>query len=137
MDILREGLADALFNERLVAFDQRGQGIGVEIRVLLGARLALGGGKQFLERIGELVRLGAHLEHDIAVHVDEAPVAVVGEPPVARQRCQPFDGLVVQTEIQDGVHHPRHRFAGTGANRHQQRIVSVAEALALLGFDSR
>src|SRR3712207_8058578 len=32
--------------------------------------------------------------------------------------------------VQDRVHHPRHRLARAAADRHEQRVVVVAEALA-------
>ena len=38
-----------------------------------------------------------------------------------------FSHLVVQTEVQDGVHHTRHRSTGTRTDRDEQRILLVAE----------
>ena len=66
---------------------------------------------------------------DLAVHLDEPPVGVVREARVARRLGQPFDRHVVQPEVEDRVHHPRHRDRGAAANRDEQRVVQVAEAL--------
>src|SRR5690606_13858448 len=67
---------------------------------------------------------------DVAEHLDEAPVGVPGEPRVAGPGGEPLDGAVVEAEVEDGVHHPRHRLARPGADRDEQRVAGVAEALA-------
>ena len=77
-----------------------------------------------------LERVLRNLEHDVAEHLDEAAVAVVREAAVARARLEPLDGLVVQPEVQDRVHHAGHRELGAGADRHEQRILDVAELRA-------
>ena len=69
-------------------------------------------------------------EHHVGIHGDEAPVAVVGEAPVAGFLRQRLDGHVVEAEIEHGIHHARHRRARAGAHRDQQRIFAVAEFLA-------
>ncbi len=69
-------------------------------------------------------------EHHVRIHGDEAAIAVIGEAAVARQFRQRLDGLVVEAEIEHGVHHARHRGAPAGAHRDQQRIVGIAEDLA-------
>ena len=43
---------------------------------------------------------------------------------------QTFNSLVVQTEVQDGVHHAGHGSASAGTNGHQQRVLWIAELLA-------
>ena len=67
---------------------------------------------------------------DLAVHLDQPPVRVVGEARVAGRRGEPLDRLVVQAEVEDRVHHPRHRDRGARADRDEQRVGRVAEALA-------
>ena len=74
--------------------------------------------------------LVADAEHDVGIHGDEAAIAVIGEAAVAGFLRQRLDGLVVEAEIEHGIHHARHRGARAGAHRHQQRIVLVAEGLA-------
>mmetsp|Transcript_88739 Transcript_88739/g.173566 ORF Transcript_88739/g.173566 Transcript_88739/m.173566 type:complete len:234 (-) Transcript_88739:408-1109(-) len=52
-------------------------------------------------------------EHDVRIHLHEAPVAVEGEAPVTRAPRQALDRLVVQPEVEHGVHHPGHGGAGS------------------------
>ena len=66
-------------------------------------------------------------QHHVGIHLDEAAVAVVGEPLVARLGGQAFDGLVVEAEVEDGVHHAGHGRARARAHRDQQRRGRVAE----------
>ncbi len=80
-----------------------------------------------VENVLERVMLEA--QHDVRIHLDEAAIAVIGEA-VAGPFAQPLRGLLVEAEIEDGIHHPRHRGAGAGADRDEQRIGRVAEALA-------
>ena len=51
-------------------------------------------------------------ENDVGIHLDEAAIAVVGEAGIAGARGEPFDGAVVEAEVEDRVHHARHRGAG-------------------------
>ena len=69
-------------------------------------------------------------EHHVRIHGDEAAIAVIGEAAIAGEFGERFDGLVVEAEIEHGVHHARHRGAAAGADRHQQRIFGIAERLA-------
>jgi hypothetical protein len=74
-----------------------------------------------------LERLAVDAEHDAAVHGDEAAVRVVGEALVARRVGEALDALVVEAEVEDGVHHAGHRELGARANADEQRVVRVAE----------
>ena len=38
--------------------------------------------------------------------------------------------VLVQTEVQDGIHHARHGCARTGADGNEKRILEIAELLA-------
>jgi hypothetical protein len=67
---------------------------------------------------------------DIAVHLDQPPIRVVGETGVPGRAREALDGLVVQPEIQDRVHHPGHRDCGSGAHRYEEWVIRVAEPLA-------
>ena len=78
------------------------------------------------EDVLEMVML--HAEHDVAVHLDEAAVAVIGEARVAAAPDQALHRDVVEAEVEDGVHHAGHGGAGAGADRDQQRVVRIAEA---------
>ena len=85
-----------------------------------------------LERLVIFVGPLLHAQHDVAVHLDEAAVAVPREARVAGLLRQRLDGLIVEPEVEDGVHHAGHRVAGAGADGHEQRILEVAELLLRL-----
>ena len=52
-------------------------------------------------------------EHDASVHRDESTVGVVGETLVVGHGRQTLHTLIVQTEVEDRVHHAGHRELGT------------------------
>ncbi len=108
---------------------QLAQVVGGQVRVLRGAVGLLGG----LERVVEALAL--HVHDDPPEHLDEAPVGVPAEALVAGQRDEPVERLLVEPEVEDRVHHPGHRELGARADGHEQRIGSVAEALAGLRLD--
>ena len=56
--------------------------------------------------------------------------SVEGEARVAGELRQPLGDLVVQPDVEDGVHHPRHRELGPRAAGDQQRVRGIAELLA-------
>ena len=74
--------------------------------------------------------MGADAVNDLAVHLHEAAVGVEGEACVARRGGEPLHRRVVQSEVEDRVHHSRHRDRGTRAHRDEQGVAVVAEALA-------
>ena len=43
---------------------------------------------------------------------------------------RPCDRLVVEAEVEDRVHHARHRIARAGADGEEERVGQAAEALA-------
>ena len=58
----------------------------------------------------------------------------------ARCRCarsSPSTESSLRPEVEDRVHHPRHRLARAGAHRDEQRVVGVAEPLAGLLLEPR
>ena len=80
-----------------------------------------------------------HAHDHVAIHLDEPAVAVVGETFVVGQAGEAFHRGVVQSEVEDCVHHARHGVAGTGAHGDEQRVFHVAEFFAhgFLHFDHR
>ena len=75
-----------------------------------------------------------HVQNNVGIHLDETAVAVVGKAFVARSLSQAFDCFVIQTEVQDGVHHARHGNAGAGTHGEQQRVFRIGEFAADNGF---
>jgi hypothetical protein len=66
-------------------------------------------------------------EDDAAVHLHETPIRVEREPLVIGLLGESCDRPVVETEVQDGVHHAGHREFRSRADRDQQGFVRVAE----------
>jgi hypothetical protein len=88
---------------------------------------------QVAERLLETVAVDS--VDDLAVHLDQTPVRVPREPVVRGRARQALDRRVVQPEVEDRVHHPRHRDRGTGADGDEQRVARVSEALAGLALE--
>ena len=76
---------------------------------------------------------GDAMDH-VSVHLDEPPVAVEGEPPVIGGLCQGFDGFVIESEVEDRVHHAGHGDGSPGADRHEKGVFPSAEGLSRLFF---
>ena len=47
-------------------------------------------------------------DDDSGIHLYETAITIPRKPRVARAACQAFHGLVVQAQVQDRFHHPRH-----------------------------
>jgi hypothetical protein len=122
--VLREGLAEVVLVDRVEGVDEPGQVVGGQVDVLRSAPLGL----QLLELALEPVRVDA--VDGVAVHLDQPPVGVVGEARIAGRLGQAANGHVREADVEDRVHHSRHRHGGTRADGDEQRVVRVAEALA-------
>ena len=133
--VLGEGLAGPALHEVLVALDELLQVLLGELRVLGDADLALEAVHHLLKRLVVVLVLLLDAHHDVAVHLDEAAIAVPREAAVRRGLLQRLDGHVVEAEVEDRVHHARHRVAGAGAHRDEQRVAAVAELLLDLALD--
>ena len=128
--------------------DQLLLGVGGEVRADLGLVLGLELHGQLLQVLGgqlhvlgdallglhgvdELLKvLLAHLHDHVGVHLDKAAVAVPGPAGVVGLLGDDVHHVLVQAQVQDGVHHAGHGGAGAGAHGHQQGILQIAELLA-------
>ena len=103
LGVLRKRLARRLRDLFLVAgYDLspiRGAEVGVERQALAVLEIL----KDALEIVA------VDLEHHVRIHLNEAAVAVVGKALVAGGLRQRHHRLVVETEIEHGIHHSRHR----------------------------
>ena len=106
-----------------------------ELEVSSGKIEVVGNALFFLHLVDELLKvLLANFHNDVGEHLDEAAVGVVNETlerGIGVACDHGSDDFVVQTEVKDGVHHAGHGCTCTGADRDQQRIVEVAELLAV------
>ena len=110
---------------RLEPVDQCGQIIGVQVGILRALELRF---LRLVERTLEGV--GRYVHHDLAEHLDEPPVGISREPHIALGLLrEPFDGAVVQPEVEDRVHHPGHRELRSGPDGDEERVLGIAEAL--------
>ena len=69
-------------------------------------------------------------ERNFAEHLDEAAVAIVGEARIVRLLREAGGGVVVQAQVENGVHHAGHGELCAGADAEQHRVIGVAELLA-------
>jgi hypothetical protein len=94
--------------DRLVALDQLLEIFRLELGVLRHTA-------RFLERVECILEvLAVDPEHDVAEHLNEATVGVVGKARVRGLAGQTLDRLVVEPEVQNGVHHSGHADPGPG-----------------------
>ena len=80
---------------------------------------------QGVERAIELVAGDA--QHYAAVHLHKTPVRVEREPLVTGLLGEAHDRPVIEAQVQDGVHHARHRELRSRSHRDQQRVVRVTQ----------
>ena len=131
MRIFRKRLACFFLHQLLVLGDDRLQIFGVEIGIELRLHLRLA-------RIEDVVELRhVDIERHFAEHLDEAAVAVIGEALVAALLREACSGVVVQAQIENGVHHAGHGELRAGPDAQQQRVIRIAQLLAHLLFELR
>ena len=100
------------------------QVLGGELHILSDALLGL-------HLVNELLKiLLAHLHDHVGVHLDKAAIAVPGPEGVIGLLCNDRHHVLVEAQIQDGVHHAGHGGPCAGADGNQQRILVIAELLA-------
>src|SRR4029077_992267 len=124
--ILRKAFTGLFLVDVLVGRDQLAEILGGEFDVLGDAARLLETGQRLLEAVPR-----DSVDH-LAVHLNQAAVGIVREPLVACRAREALQRLVVEPEVQDRVHHPRHRDRGARADRDEQRVARVAERFARL-----
>ena len=79
---------------------------------------------------GVLEHVAVKTHDDVGEHLDETTIRVPSETRVLGLLDEAVDGCIVQTQVQNGVHHARHGDGSAGTNGNQQRILGVADLLA-------
>ena len=69
-------------------------------------------------------------QNHVGEHLQETTVRVVGKSFGTGSFSQSFNGFIVQTEVQNRVHHARHGNAGAGTYGEQQRVVGIGKFFA-------
>ncbi len=124
LGVVREIVADFSLVLGLELACQLLQVIRGQLHVLLHALLLLHGIDELLEI------LLAHFHDHVGIHLDEPSVAVPRPAGVAGFLGDDIDDGLVQSEVQNRVHHARHGRPGTGTDGDKQRVLFVAEFLA-------
>ena len=105
--------------------------VGKLLQVLRRELHVLGDALLLLHLVNELLEvLLAHLHDDVGVHLNKAAIAVPGPPGVAGLPDEHLDHILVESQIQNGVHHAGHGGPCAGADGDQQRVLEVTELLA-------
>jgi len=128
---VREDFSGALFDEGFEAFDEFLLVLGGEVGVddVAAVNFVFVVLDDALEWLVVFAFALLHAEDDVAIHLDEAAVAVPSEAGVTGGFFERADGVVVEAEVEDGVHHAGHGVACTGADGDEQR-----EALCVAKF---
>ena len=87
-----------------------------DLTQVVDGEIAVAGDVAVAPELGQhlLEQLVAMAEHDRPEHLDEPAVRVVGEMLVAALRGETLHHLGIQTDVENGVHHARHRELGAG-----------------------
>ena len=126
-----QGGIDVLGEDALKGLDEFLQVLGRKLGIDANAGDQTGLGQGVLEQVG----VNAH--DDIGKHLDKAAVAIPGKTRVLRLRDEALDGIVIEAQVEDRVHHAGHGERSARTNRHEQRVVGVTELLAAAGLEVR
>ena len=126
--ILRKVALGMLLDDLFIFNDYFLQRLRVEIGVELGLLLFLLGVEHFIER------RFFDVEHNIAEHLDQPPVGVGRKPWIVAAFGQSFRALVVQSQIENRVHHAGHGKFRARAHADQQGVLASAQLLPLQSF---
>ncbi len=73
----------------------------------------------------------AHAHNDVREHLDESSVGIIGKSGIAGLCREALYRNIVETEVEDSVHHAGHGCSRTGTDRDEKRILSVSKLLPL------
>lgn len=124
-----QGGLDVLGEDALEGLHELLKVLGRELGVDADASDQAGLGQGVFEQVG----VNAH--NDIGEHLDKATVAIPGKARVLRLGDETLNGVVVEAQVEDRIHHTGHGKRSARANRHEQRIGGVAELLAAAGLE--
>lgn len=124
-----QGGLDVGGEDALEGLDELLQVLGRKLGIDADAGNQAGLGQGVLEQVG----VDAH--DDVGEHLDKAAIAVPSKARVLRLGDEAQDGIVVEAQIEDRVHHAGHGERSARAHRDEQRIVGISELLAAAGFE--
>ena len=108
-----------------------------ELLQVLGRKLGIDASACDQACLGQRVleQVGIDTHNDVGEHLDKAAVAIPGKTRVLRLGDETLNGVVVEAQVEDRVHHAGHGERSARANRHEQRVGGVAELLAAAGLE--
>ena len=120
----------------IVVFAELLEVVAAYLKVVGHAELRLQIVEELLESVlaDVVISLG---EGHVGKHHDEASIAVVNESLICASSDHCGCDFVVQTEVQNGVHHAGHGEFRTGSDGEEKWVGWVAELLVLSSFDVR
>lgn len=124
-----QGGIDVLGEDALKGLDEFLQVLGRKLGIDANAGDQAGLGQGVLEQVG----VNAH--DDVGKHLDKAAVAIPGKTRILRLGDETLNGVVVEAQVENRVHHTGHGERSARANRHEQRIIIVTELLAAAGLE--
>src|SRR5271166_507260 len=78
-----------------------------------------------------------YAHHHVTVHLQKPSIRIPGEPRVSALFGHNLNDVIVHAEVENCIHHSRHRIARTGTYRQKQRIAAIAELFANRFFNFR
>ena len=108
-----------------------------ELLQILGRKLGIDAdaGDQTGLGQGVLEQIGIDTHDDVGEHLDKAAIAIPSKARVLGLRDEALDGIVVEAQVENRVHHAGHGERSTRAHRHEQRVGGIAEFLAAAGLE--
>ena len=80
----------------------------------------------------DAVEIGlAHAHNDIREHLDESSVGIICKSRIAGLCSKALDRDIIQTKVQDCIHHTGHGCSRAGTNGDKKRVLSIAKLLSL------
>ena len=119
-----QGRLDVIGENTLERLDKLLQALGRKLGIDANAGDQAGLGQGILEQVG----IDTH--DDVGEHLDKAAVAIPGKARVLRLGDKALDGIVVEAQVENRVHHAGHGLTCAGTDGDQQRVLVVAEGLA-------
>ena len=119
--ILRKILAPLSANQLFILCNNFAQAISAKL-IVIGYILSA---FFTLQDIIELKMLNFH--NHVAIHLNKAAITIQGKPFILRAVDQPFNGLIIEAQIEHSIHHAWHGNDCTRTYGYQQRVLGVAK----------
>ena len=127
--VLRKIVLRVLLDDFLVFRDDFLQCLSVELGIELGLLFFFLAVEDFFER------MLLDIEHHTSEHLNQTAIRIVSKPRIVAQLRQRFHTLIVETKVENGVHHAGHGKLCARTHADEQRVFALAELLALQLFE--